>query len=250
MLKTLILPKVIGHRGAKAYAPENTLASIHTAADLGIEWVEVDVKLTKDGVAVLFHDDTLERCTSGSGLVAETNYADIAELDAGSWFAESFMNEKVPTLEEALNVIIDLGLGVNLEIKPCPGREVETAEVMLDVATRLWPENVAPPLISSFSHVSLEATYDMMPDWPRGLLMDEYLAQWKDIAEHMEVSTININGNTVTEAQVAEYLSYRKPVLAYTINDPAKAAELMRWGVASVFSDCPDVIRAEVESFH
>ena len=249
-MSKLILPKVIGHRGAKAYAPENTLASIRAAADLGIEWVEVDVKLTKDGTAVLFHDETLERCTSGSGPVAGITYAELAELDAGSWFGESFIGERVPTLEEALNVVIDLGLGINLEIKSCPGREVETAEVMLDVATRLWPDNVAPPLVSSFSHVSLEAAFDMMPDWPRGFLMDEHIAQWKDMAEHLDAATININGNKVTEALVSEYLNLRKPVLAYTINDAARAKMLFGWGVASVFSDCPDVIRAEVESFH
>src|SRR3989338_4007474 len=153
-MSKLIIPKVIGHRGAKAYAPENTLASIHAAADLGIEWVEIDVKLTKDGVPVIFHDEELNRCTNGSGLVAETDFKTIGELDAGLWFGDSFLGEKIPTLEEALNVIIDRGLGVNLEIKPCPGREVETAEVMLDHATRIWSDDAPPPLISSFSQVS------------------------------------------------------------------------------------------------
>ncbi|MCE9506999.1 MAG: glycerophosphoryl diester phosphodiesterase, partial [Alphaproteobacteria bacterium] len=94
-MSKLIIPKVIGHRGAKAYAPENTLASIHTAADLGIEWVEIDVKLTKDGVPIIFHDDELNRCTNGSGLVVETDFKTIAELDAGLWFGDSFMGEKI-----------------------------------------------------------------------------------------------------------------------------------------------------------
>ena len=70
----LVLPKVIGHRGAKAYAPENTLASIHAAADLGIEWVEVDVKLTKDLVPIIFHDEEMNSCTNGSGLGSETDF--------------------------------------------------------------------------------------------------------------------------------------------------------------------------------
>jgi glycerophosphoryl diester phosphodiesterase len=249
-MSKLIIPKVIGHRGARAYAPENTLASIHTAADLGIEWVEIDVKLTRDGVPVIFHDDELNRTTNGSGLVAETDFKTIEELDAGLWFGDSFMGEKIPTLEEALNAIIDRNLGVNLEIKPCPGREKETAEVMLDVATRIWPEDSPPPLISSFSHVSLESAMDVMAEWPRGLLIDEYLPNWKELAAHLDVHTINIDGNTVTRDQMAEYLDYGKPILAYTINDPAKAKLLMSWGVSSVFSDCPDVIRDEIESIH
>jgi len=249
-MSRLIIPKVIGHRGAKAYAPENTLASIHTAADLGIEWVEIDVKLTRDSVPIIFHDEELNRCTDGSGLVAETDFKAIGELDAGHWFGESFLGEKIPTLEEALNVIIDRGLGVNLEIKPCPGREVETAEVMLDFATRIWPDDAPPPLISSFSHVSLETALDVMPEWPRGLLLDEYLPNWKELAGHIDAHTVNINGNAVTQEQIEEYLGYAKPLLAYTINDPARAKLLLGWGVSGVFSDCPDVIRDEVEQFH
>lgn len=249
-MSKLIIPKVIGHRGAKAYAPENTLASIHAAADLGIEWVEIDVKLTKDSIAIIFHDDELNRCTGGSGLVAETDFAAIQELDAGLWFGDSFMGEKIPTLEDALNVIIDRGLGVNLEIKPCPGREVDTAEVMLDVATRIWPDDAPPPLVSSFSHVSLERAMDMMPDWPRGFLIDDYIPHWKEFAIHIDAHTLNINGNKVTRDQMDEYLDYHKPVLAYTINDPEKAKLLLGWGVSGVFSDCPDVIRDEVEQFH
>ena len=89
-MQKLILPKIIGHRGAKAYAPENTLASIHTAADMGIEWVEIDVKLTSDCVPIIFHDDELNRCTNGSGLVAETDFETIKELDAGLWFADQY----------------------------------------------------------------------------------------------------------------------------------------------------------------
>jgi len=249
-MSKLILPKIIGHRGAKAYAPENTLVSIHTAADMGIEWVEVDVKLTRDCVPIIFHDDELNRCTNGSGLVAETDLKTIKELDAGFWFGESFMDEKIPTLEEALNVIIDRGLGVNLEIKPCPGREKETAEVMLDFATRIWPDESPPPLISSFSHVSLETAMDVIGEWPRGLLIDEYVQHWKKLAEHIDASTININGNKVTQSITDEYLDLGKPILAYTINDPSKAKELMSWGVSGVFSDCPDVIRDEIESIH
>lgn len=249
-MSKLLIPKVIGHRGAKAYAPENTLASIHTAADLGIEWVEIDVKLTRDNVPVIFHDEELERCTDMSGLMKDIDFKTVQELDAGSWYGESFLNERIPTLEDALNAILDRRLGLNLEIKPCPGREVETAEAALDIATRIWPEDTPPPLISSFSHVSLETAMDMMPEWPRGLLIDEYFEQWQDVARHLDVHTININGNTVTDEQLDEYLSFRKPVLAYTINDPDMAVSLIERGITAVFSDNPDVIREAVESFH
>lgn len=249
-MTSLVIPKVIGHRGAKAYAPENTLASIHVAADLGIEWVEVDVKLTKDSIAVIFHDEELERCTGANGLVKDFTLEEIRELDAGSWYGESFIGEKIPTLEELLNTVLERGMGVNLEIKPCPGREVETAEVMLDVATRIWPDDQPPPLVSSFQHVSLETALDMMPEWPRGFLMDEHAKNWKEIADYVKAATININGNKITRDELEEYMEYGKPILAYTINKPDKARELLRWGVDSFFADNPDVILEAVETKH
>jgi glycerophosphoryl diester phosphodiesterase len=249
-MTSLVIPKVIGHRGAKAYAPENTLASIHAAADLGIQWVEVDVKLTKDSTAIIFHDEELERCTGTSGLVKDFTLEQIRELDAGSWYGESFIGEKIPTLEELLNTVLERGMGVNLEIKPCPGREVETAEVMLDIATRIWPDDQPPPLVSSFQHVSLETALDMMPEWPRGFLIDERLDNWKEIADYIKAATININGNKTTRDEIEEYMEYGKPILAYTINQPDKARELLRWGVDSFFSDNPDVILEAVETKH
>ncbi len=249
-MSKLIIPKIIGHRGACAYAPENTLASIHAAADIGVEWVEIDVKLTRDHVPVIFHDEELSRCTSGSGLIAETDFKDLRELDAGAWFGESFMGEKIPTLEEALNAVIDRNLGLNLEIKPCPGREVETAEIALDFATRIWPDDAPPPLISSFSYVSLESAMDVMEEWPRGILIDAHFDQWQDIAAHLDAHTVNINGLTVTPEQLGDYLAFGKPVLAYTIDDPAKAQDLFDRGVTGVFSNCPDVIREEIETLH
>ncbi len=247
---TLHIPKVIGHRGAKAYAPENTLASIHAAADLGVEWVEVDVKLSKDGYAIIFHDEELDRCTGTHGLVKDFTLQQLMELDAGSWYGESFLNERIPTLEELLNTVLERGLGVNLEIKPCPGREKETAEVCLDVATRIWPDDAPPPLISSFQHVSLETALDMMPEWPRGFLIDDYSENWKQFADYVKAETININGNTATPDQIDEYCDYGKPLLAYTINNPDKARELIRRGVDAVFSDNPDVILEVLEPKH
>lgn len=241
-MTSLVIPRVIGHRGAKAYAPENTLSSIHAAADLGCEWVEVDVKLSKDSEAIIFHDEELQRCTGVNGLVKDFTLAELREMDAGSWYGESFLNERIPTLEELLNTVLERGMGVNLEIKPCPGREKETAEVMLDVATRIWPDDGPPPLISSFQHVSLETAMDMMEEWPRGFLMDEHLENWQELAQYLNAATININGNTVTRDQIEEYMEYQKPILAYTINDQMKAKELVRWGVDAVFSDNPDTI--------
>lgn len=239
----LKLPNIIGHRGCAGYAPENTLEGIHTAADMGVEWVELDVKLTKDQVPVIFHDDELERTTSASGPIALMTYDDLKELDAGSWFGESFLGVKIPTLEEAIDVLLERDLGLNLEIKPCPSREKETAEVALDMLSTIWDDH-DKLLISSFSHVSMEVAMDMATDWHRGFLLpEEWPDNWAEMVEYLKPSAINLNGNTATREQVENAIDLELPVLAYTLNDPDRARFLQAWGVDGFFSDVPDVLQ-------
>ncbi len=246
----LKIPNLISHRGCAGYAPENTIEGIHTAADMGVKWVELDVKLTRDQVPVIFHDDELERTTGVGGLIAQTDYADLAEMDAGSWFGESFIGAKIPTLEAAVDALIERDLGLNLEIKPCPGRERETAEVALDMLSSIWDDHERL-LISSFSHVSLEAAHEMTSDWARGLLLpEEWPENWVDLVEYLEISAINLNGNTATRDQVESAIDLDLPVLAYTINDPDRARFLLSWGVDGFFTDVPDVLQESVFKIH
>lgn len=248
---SLKIPKIIGHRGAAAYAPENTLEGIHTAADMGIEWVEFDVKLTKDGVPILMHDETLERTTNGGDRpVAQTTYEEIKQLEAGSWFSDSFAGIKIPTLEEAIEVLLERDLGFNLEIKPCPGREKETAEVALDILTQIWDDHERV-LISSFQHVSLETALDMAESLPRGLLLGKEMpANWADLAKYLEVSTINFDGRKCVRDDVKRLQEAGLPLLAYTINEPERAKQLLTWGVDGFFSDEPDVIKDGILTVH
>lgn len=247
---SLKLPTIIGHRGARAYAPENTLESIHTAADMGCKWVELDVKLTKDSVPIIMHDDDLDRTTNGHGPVANITYADLCDLEAGSWFSESFSGIKIPTLEEAIEVILERDLGVNLEIKPCPNREVETSEAMLDILSQIWDDRDRL-LISSFSYISLETSMDMANDWYRGLLLEsEPNPKWAELADYLDVSTINIDGRTATREFIEEIIEAQKPILAYTINDPMQARQLRSWGVDSFFTDDPDAVSDKLFKSH
>lgn len=240
------LPPVIGHRGARNHAPENTLAGLRVAASQGVRWVEVDVKLTRDGVPILIHDEDLDRTTDGHGPVMEQDLAAIRRLDAGGWFGPAFRGERIPTLEEALALMVELSLGVNLEIKPCPGREEETARVALDLARRLWPAHMPVPLISSFAAASLEAGRPVVPDWPVGYLMEEPAPDWQAIVDRLNAATINVDAKRQTEASVKAYRASGRPVMAYTVNDGAEARRLFAWGVASVFTDTPPEIFAAI----
>lgn len=247
---SLKLPKIIGHRGCASYAPENTLDAIHTAADMGVEWVELDVKLTKDHIPVLFHDETLERTTNGSGNIRDYTLDELKELDAGSWFADGFYGTTIPTLEEAVDVLLERDLGLNLELKPCPGWEKDTASIALDVLSTIWDEH-EKVLISSFSHVSLETALDMAEDWNRGLILPkDWPDNWAELAEYLNVATLNINGNEVTREQIDMALEIQKPLLAYTINDGDRANLLQSWGVSGFFTDTPDVLQDGLFSVH
>ncbi|MBI1327203.1 MAG: glycerophosphoryl diester phosphodiesterase [Alphaproteobacteria bacterium] len=241
----LKLPKIIGHRGAAAYAPENTLDGIRTAADMGLQWVELDVKLSKDGVAIIFHDDELDRTTNGTGKVAETDFATLQDLDCGSWFSDSFIGTEIPTLEQALEEIINLNMCLNLEIKPCPGRELETAEVALDILARYWDEP-QKLLLSSFEAVSLETCKDMAPEWLRGYLLEkEPHENWQEYADYLDITTLNINGAELTIERLNEYRQLNKPLLAYTINDAQMAHHLFHMGISGIFTDAPDLLLSD-----
>lgn len=246
---SLLLPRVIGHRGAKAYAPENTLESIHTAADIGAEWVSLDVKITKDEIPVIFHDDDLERTTNGSGPIAEITYEDLKQLEAGSWYGESFSGVKIPTLEEALDVVYERGLGLNVVIAASPGKEKDTAEVALDMLASSWDDHKRM-LISSMSHVSLEAAYDMAMDWSRGLVFEKELPEnIAELIDYLDPKAISVDVGSETSF-IDELLDYELPLLGYTVNDPMLARRLVNRGIDCFYSDCPDVILENLPKTH
>ncbi|MBY0460064.1 MAG: hypothetical protein K2V38_22335, partial [Gemmataceae bacterium] len=236
MLSTL--PRLIGHRGARESAPENTLASIRAAARQGATWVEVDVALTRDGMPVVLHDETLERTTSGTGALADIDWADLRHLDAGSWFDPEFAGARVPSFEALLNLALALGLGLNAEIKPTPGRGAETAEAALNTLKRRWPAD-RPLLVSSFEPECLDVARTLAPDIPRGYLLWDAPADWAAIADRVGAATLNVEHERQSADSVAEYRATGRPVLAYTVNDAARARTLFGWGVSAVFTDAP-----------
>jgi len=234
--------RVIGHRGACALAPENTLASFRRAAADGAVMVETDVMLTADDRPVLFHDDRLERTTDGLGAVAAMPLAGLGALDAGAWFSPDFAGETVPTLEEGLEVMIDLGLGLNLELKPSRGRDADTARVALAVARDQWPGDRPPPLVSSFSREALAVARDVAPDWPRALLADTVPGDWAEAALILDVKALHLADAGAHAAAVRKVLAGGHAVAVFTVNDPGRARVLWDWGVAAVFADDPGAL--------
>ncbi len=231
--------RIIAHRGACFYAPENTLESFAVARRQGASWIETDVKLTADNVPVLIHDETLERTTNGIGLVAETNLEELQKLDAGAWFSPQYKGAAVPTLEEAIKLFAELSLDCNFEIKPCPGREEETAEIVMRDLSRRWPQEWPRPLVSSFALESLRIARRSHPEWPLGLLLEDYPNNWLDLARELRVVSIHCWSETLTQEWAAKIKEEGFVLLVYTINDPAVARRLFDWGVDGIFTDAP-----------
>jgi glycerophosphoryl diester phosphodiesterase len=237
----LQLPKVIGHRGAAAYAPENTLASFHEAKRRGASWVEFDVKLAGCGTPILMHDSSLKRTAGLDRLASELSWAEIAKLDAGSWFGPQFAGEHVPSFEQTIACLIELGLGANVEIKPCAGREVETAVAVVEMLRRSW-QTLPPVLLSSFKDASLAAAHAAAPEFHRAILIDELGDDWRRRAEGVQAMGVNTNGKKLTAWRAAEVSRAGYALSVYTINDPAEARALVATGVDCVITDAPDIV--------
>ncbi len=238
------LPRVIAHRGASAEAPENTLAAFRRAAERGARMVELDARLTRDGVLVVIHDSTLERTTDGRGRVLETDAETIARLDAGAWFSPAFRGERVPTLEEALVALRDLGLAVNVELKADPGQERRTGAEAARLIERVRERDGPPVLVSSFAEEALLACRREAPDLPRGLLRSRAGPDWREAMARVAATTLHLDAQHLDRSTLAELHRAAVPVLAYTVNDPAEARRLFEAGVRAVFSDTPEAIAA------
>ena len=224
---------VIGHRGNPADTPENTLASIASAFALGCDLVEVDVRLTRDGVPVIMHDETVDRTTNGTGNVADLTLAELKALDAGSWKDARFAGERIPTLAEALRAA--RGKGMLLLDLPVPGAGAAIAE--------------------TFRAEGLPFSSARLATW------DD--PQRREMAAHMPGATI-IQADGVPADSDASYLDARRtagvdmfdvgawppgfvpraqaagmPVWVYTINDAQTMREVIRQGVDGFETDVP-----------
>ncbi len=235
----LDLPRIIGHRGAAASAPENTLAGIQRAHALGCRWVEVDAKLSFDNVALLMHDDRLERTTDGSGSVADRTLAELKRLDAGRWKGPEFRGEPIPTLVEAIELMARLGMGANIEIKSCPGREGETGRRVALELRRSWPRGRGL-LVSSFSPAALEAARAAAPELPRGLLVEVPPSDWPTTARRLGCISLNPWHEHAEPETIETARQLGLKLVVYTVNDPDRARALIGAGVDAVISDVPE----------
>jgi glycerophosphoryl diester phosphodiesterase len=254
-------PLVIAHRGASAYAPENTLAAVDKAAELGIRWVENDVQRTRDGELVVLHDDNLRRTTDVEEVypgrapwkVKDFTAAEIARLDAGSWFGPAYADARVPTLEQFVNRVERHHQKLLLEIKNpdlYPGIERQTLKVL---GNEGWLDrsHVAGRLIvQSFSADSVRRVHELKPAVKTGLLGTPPAAALPFYAGFAD--QINPPYGSLSTAYVSSVQAFTGPhgrpmqVLTWTVDDAARARRAAEYGVDGIITNKPDVVREAV----
>lgn len=233
---------IIAHRGASAYAPENTIASFNLAASMGARMIEFDVMLSADGEPFVFHDDNLKRTSNGSGELGQVNADYIRSLDAGSWFSSQYAGEKIPSLLAVLQWLLAKDMHANIEIKPYPGMTEQTTVAVLTHLTRYWPQDKALPLVSSFDRQALVLCRSLSPEIPLGMLMHEWREDWLSEAKKLSFFSIHLNAKITTKARVQAIKAEGYVVYVYTVNRPRLARQLFEMGVDAVFTDYPDLL--------
>jgi glycerophosphoryl diester phosphodiesterase len=234
-------PSIVAHRGGGKLAPENTLAAIDVGARYGHTMIEFDAKLTRDGKIFLLHDDTLERTSNGWGIAGDLFWDELQNVDAGSWYSRQFKGEPLPLLSQVAERCREHGMMANIEIKPTTGTETETGKAVALAARELW-QGQTSPLLSSFAIEALEAAQNVAPELPRGLLLDEWRDDWREITDRLGCVSIHLNHKLLNEARVRALKAAGLHILVYTVNVPQRAKTLLGWGVDAICTDRIDEI--------
>lgn len=231
---------VIGHRGAAGLAPENTAPALLAASRAGAAWVEVDVRHSLDGVAIVFHDDRLSRCTDGFGAPELMRWSGLARLDAGAWFHPRFRGTRILRLDQLLEQAMSLGLGVNLELKPGPHTDRER---LVDLAASAVTAQGVPNwrlLLSSFDDRMLAAWRTRRPGDPVAVLCNRPDAAALRAAAHLETNRLNVSVSALNPGAVAALDRRGYRITAWTCNRPPAIRSLWKAGLHAVISDRPD----------
>ena len=242
-------PRWIAHRGAGKLAPENTLAAFRLGAQHGWRMFECDAKLSADGVPFLLHDPTLDRTTNArevfgpaaSKVGGDHPWGALAKLDAGSWHSRQYAGEPLPTLENLSRYCLANGFLLDIEIKPTPGTERATGEVVARHAARLWNDAPVPPLLTSFRPESLEGARATEPGLPRALLLDRLWDGWWDVAQRLGCVALVCNHALWDRNLVAKVQGAGLRCLSYTPNDEWAVQRLLDLGTDGIVTDRVDL---------
>ena len=251
-------PFWIAHRGAGTLAPENTLAALRFGASHGWRAFECDVKLSRDGVPFLLHDDSLDRTTSRTGLAADFDWAELSRLDAGGWHSRAYAGEPLPSLDAVARFVLRNGHALNLELKPSPGQEWQTGHTVGLTCLDRWHNTslrsplspLSPPLLSSFKPEALRGAQDSAPSLPRALLLDTLWPGWHSVVQDLGCAAVVTHHPLMNAALVEQLHHAGLRALCYTVNEAADARRLLALGIDGLISDAVDVFAPGTAHVH
>ncbi|MGR5153052.1 glycerophosphodiester phosphodiesterase family protein [Photobacterium swingsii] len=235
---------ISGHRGARALAPENTLAGIKKAAECGATWVEMDVQLSADRVPVMIHDKTVNRCTNGRGSVGKMSLETLKQLDANAKFSgtdkDLYSGEQIPTLEEALLLCEQLGITMNLEIKIHRKTEVLPLVEQIVKTVKQLDFPLDKLVFSSFDLGVLTYSKTLYPEVRRGLITSKNKRNMMRNAQELSLYSIHYDQSKLTENMATKIKAAGLQLHIWTMNEPDKAAMFRSWGVDNIITDYPN----------
>jgi len=239
-------PLKIGHRGAAGYCPENTFASFYKAIESGVDYLEIDLQMTKDGELVIIHDSTVNRTTNGKGKVKDMTLQELQSLDAGSWFDPKFMGEKIPSLHEFLNEFAGKAcLLIELK-KPSlyPNIEIKLAEELK--SRGLDQANDHRIIVQSFDRNALKRLHYLLPAVPLGVLVKNRSISRitdKDLKSLSNyISYVNPKKTMVSKRLIKRIQRHGFKTFIWTVKTKKEANLFSRLNIDGIVSDFPDYL--------
>ena len=230
-------PTVMAHRGLSADAPENTLYAFSDAISVGADFIELDVQQTRDGVLVVMHDSNLKRTTGVNKDIWDVDYADIQNLDAGSWFDPAYANARIPTLEETLQ-FVDKRAKLNIEIKPTKHGSDTLEQDVAELITQYQYTDAC--YVTSFSYGSLKKVKEANPEIRTGYLMSVAYGQFYSLKY---ADAFSLNKVFVTSQVVNAAHQQGKQIFAWTVNGMSEVRSLCNLHVDSIITDDPVMVQ-------
>lgn len=228
----------IAHRGASQLAPENTLAALDIASHYHAQWVECDVMLSSDLQPMVIHDWTLDRTTNGFGFVARTSYAKIRSLDAGSWFDNNYNNQRVPTLSELFARCAALKIGLNVELKALTRNRAHATASAVLTELRRHPYFTSSNVLLSSSNQACVAELFESDAYPLAFISHQRLSEQQLLTlSRKKIVSVHFLHSVLDQAYVALVHAQQMRVLAYTVNELQRVAELKTMDVDGIFTD-------------
>ena len=245
-------PLIIAHRGASAYAPENTLAAIKMALDAGADGVEFDVQLASDGVPVVIHDPTLDRTTSSRGKISDFTSEELGKIDVGSWFNtkyskrsnSDFAKETIPTLAQVLALLISFRGLIYIELKPNSTNLRDLAKAVCDAVrdSPLLPQTI----LKSFKLAAIPEIRCLLPEVQTaalfGLTAFDLLRRRENmiaIARELGTSQISVHHSLITRKMTALAADSRMPITVWTTDNPKWLQKCRKLGIGSLITNDP-----------